>query len=71
MAKAAKPTRSRTPTLSTTTARCTLEWLAHYLFDSIEEVQAFATRWLWSYYHERPNMALSGVTPQQKLAMAA
>lgn len=48
-----------------------MEWLAHYLFDSIEEVQAFATRWLWSYYHERPNMALSGVTPQQKLAMAA
>lgn len=33
------------------------DWLAHYLFDSIEEVQSFATRWLWTYHHERPNMA--------------
>jgi putative transposase len=47
------------------------DWLAHYLFDSIDEVQRFATRWLWSYNHERPNMALGGITPQQKLAMAA
>lgn len=47
------------------------DWLAHYLFESIEEVQEFATRWLWSYNHERPNMALGGITPQQKLAMAA
>lgn len=47
------------------------DWLAHYLFESIEEVQTFATRWLWSYNHERPNMALGGITPQQKLTMAA
>ena len=47
------------------------DWLAHYLFESIEEVQTFATRWLWSYKHERPNMALGGITPQQKLTMAA
>lgn len=47
------------------------DWLAHYLFDSIEEVQAFATRWLWTYNHERPNMALGGITPKQKLALAA
>jgi len=47
------------------------DWLAHYLFDSIEEVQSFATRWLWTYNHERPNMALGGITPKQKLAMAA
>jgi putative transposase len=47
------------------------DWLAHYLFDSIDEVQQFATRWLWSYNHERPNMALGGITPQQKLALAA
>ncbi len=24
------------------------DWLAHYLFESIEEVQAFATSWLWA-----------------------
>lgn len=44
------------------------DWLAHYLFDSVEEVQDHATRWLWTYNHERPNMALGGITPKQKLA---
>ena len=38
---------------------------------TIEEVQSFATEWLWSYNHERPNMALGGFTPHQRLAMAA
>lgn len=47
------------------------EWLAQYLFDDIDEVQDFATRWLWNYNHERPNMALGGITPKQRLAMAA
>lgn len=47
------------------------DWLGQYLFDSIEEVQLFATQWLWTYNHERPNMALGGITPQQKLAMVA
>ena len=46
------------------------DWLAHYLFDSIEEVQDYATKWLWTYNHERPNMALGGITPKQKLALA-
>jgi transposase InsO family protein len=47
------------------------EWLAQHLFDSIHDVQAFATQWLWSYNHERPNMSIGGITPKQKLAMAA
>lgn len=47
------------------------DWLSHYLFDSIEQVQDFATRWLWTYNNERPNMALGGITPRQKLAMVA
>jgi len=47
------------------------DWLAQYLFDSTEEVQDYATRWLWHYNHERPNMGLGGITPQQKLAMMA
>jgi putative transposase len=47
------------------------DWLGQYLFASISEVQAYATRWLWTYNHERPNMALGGITPKQKLAMAA
>lgn len=24
-------------------------WLTQYLFDSLDEVQQFATRWLWTY----------------------
>jgi putative transposase len=47
------------------------DWLAHHLFDTLEEIQEFATRWLWTYNHERPNMALDGMTPKQKLALAA
>jgi putative transposase len=47
------------------------DWLSQTLFGSIEEVQDAATRWLWTYNNERPNMALGGFTPMQKLAMAA
>jgi putative transposase len=47
------------------------DWLSQFLFDSIEEVQDYATRWLWTYNHERPNMGLGGITPIQKLAMVA
>ncbi|HEX7341904.1 MAG TPA: IS3 family transposase [Rhodanobacteraceae bacterium] len=46
-------------------------WLAQILFESIEHVQDMATRWLWTYNHERSNMALGGITPMQKLALAA
>jgi putative transposase len=39
---------------------------------SVEEGQDHnATRWLWTYNHERPNMGLGGITPMQKLALAA
>ena len=47
------------------------DWLGQYLFDTLQEVQDFATRWLWHYNHERPNMGLGGITPKQKLAMVA
>ena len=43
------------------------EWLGQYLFADIKEVQDTATEWLWTYNHERPNMALGGITPAQKL----
>ena len=44
-------------------------WLAQHLFDGIEQVQESGTRWLWTYNHERPNMALGGITPMQRLAL--
>jgi putative transposase len=31
----------------------------------------FATQWMYQYNHQRPNMALGGFTPKQRLAMAA
>jgi putative transposase len=45
------------------------DWLNQYIFETIEEVQIAATKWLWTYNNERPNMAIGGITPIQKLAM--
>ncbi len=47
------------------------DWLSQSLFDTIAEVQAAGTAWLWTYNNERPNMALGGITPSMKLALAA
>ena len=45
------------------------DWLNQYIFEEIEEVQEAATAWLWTYNNERPNMAIGGITPKQKIAM--
>ena len=42
-----------------------------YLWKDLDEVSFFATNWMYEYNHERPNMALGGITPKQRLAMAA
>jgi len=47
------------------------DWLSQYIFSEMKDVQTHATRWLWTYNNERPNMALGGITPKQKLALAA
>ena len=47
------------------------DWLNQHLFENIEEVQYHATKWLWTYNNERPNMGIGGITPMQKLKMAA
>jgi putative transposase len=47
------------------------EWLDQHIIESIEEAQDYATRWLWTYNNERPNMGLGGITPAQKLKLAA
>ena len=46
------------------------DWLNQFLFSSIEEVQVHATQWLWTYNNERPNTAIGGITPKQKLALS-
>ncbi len=30
------------------------EWLSEYYWSSIEEVQDFATKWMWPYKHDQP-----------------
>ena len=47
------------------------EWLSQYLWEDLEQVREAAADWMWTYNHERPNMALGGFTPKQRLAMAA
>lgn len=38
-------------------------WVSKHLFDSLEEVQNYATQWLWFYNHERPHKANGGRPP--------
>lgn len=47
------------------------EWLDQNIIESIEEAQEFATQWLWTYNNERPNKGIGGITPAQRLKMAA
>jgi Transposase and inactivated derivatives len=47
------------------------DWLNQYLFESLDEIQDFATKWLWTYNNERPNMGIGGITPAMKLKLAA
>ena len=47
------------------------EWLDLHLFESIPQAQATATTWLWHYNNERPHTGIGGITPRQKLALAA
>ena len=47
------------------------EWLSQYDWNDLEEVRIYATQWMYQYNHERPHMALGGMTPIQRLAMAA
>lgn len=45
------------------------DYLNQGIFTNIQEVQDKSTKWLWHYNHERPNMALGGITPYQKRLM--
>ena len=45
------------------------EWLSQYYWQSINAVKEFATEWMHKYKHQRPNNALSGITPKQRLAI--
>jgi putative transposase len=47
------------------------EWLDLYIFETIMEVREIATERLWMYNNELPNMGIGGITPAQKLKLAA
>ena len=38
-------------------------WLSKHLFDTLDEVQDYATQWLWHCNHERPHQANKGKPP--------
>jgi len=46
------------------------EWLEMNEFISIQHAQEEATKWLWTYNNERPNMAIGGITPAMKMENA-
>jgi putative transposase len=55
------------------------EWLGTNIFHSIQEVQDYATKWLWTYNNDRPTsllvcrqtiagqLGIGGITPAMKL----
>ncbi len=47
------------------------DWLNQHLFESLGQMREFATKWLWCYNNERPNMGIGGITPAMKLKTAA
>lgn len=47
------------------------EWLDQNIFKIIQEAQQQATKWLWTYNNDRPNMAIDAITPAMKLKLAA
>lgn len=46
------------------------EWLDLHVFDSIDQAQQLATRWLWTYNNERPHTAIGGIPPRRLLKAA-
>ena len=39
------------------------EWPGRFIFNTIEKVKEHATRWLWIYNNQRPDMGIGGITP--------
>lgn len=41
------------------------ELLSSYLFETIDDVEIYSTKWLWCYNNERPHSAIGSVPPCQ------
>ena len=46
------------------------EWLDLHLFETVEQAQMLATKWLWTYNNQRPRSAIGGIPPRQLLSVA-
>jgi len=42
------------------------DWLGHYLFKNTEAARGYATKWLWAYNNERPDMGIGGIILMHK-----
>jgi thiamine monophosphate synthase len=38
---------------------------------TIEEIWQHATKWLWTYNHEKPTVGIGGIAPKQKQVLVA
>ena len=47
------------------------KWLEQYIIETSEEAKDHATQWQWTCTNDRLNMGIGGITPAQKLKMAA
>ena len=51
------------------------EWRNQYIIETIEQAQDHATQWLRNYNNDRPilgiGIGIGGITPEQKLKIAA
>jgi transposase InsO family protein len=64
-------TLSKTPMMNGSIIQCSMNGCHNIIGPTWQRLQDFATKWMWSYNHDRPTMALGGFTPKQRLAMAA
>jgi len=46
------------------------EWLDLHLFDTVDQAQGLATKWMWRYNNERPHTAIGGIPPRMMLEAA-
>ena len=47
------------------------EWLAHYEYGTLSDMQEHVASWMWFYHQDSPRMVMGGNIPKQRLAMAA
>jgi len=47
------------------------EWLAHYEYGTLSDMQEHVASWMWFYHYDRVNMDIGRDHQRQRVAMAA